>query len=252
MDKNMVSRRTLLKGGSLLAAASVVGFGGMFGTRALAADDETAQEVIDIAATAELFASTHYLRAINEASKMGIGAGELAYLQAGLEQEYFHYTFLVSLGAKPLATKFFFPKGTFGDKKTFAAVTAIAETVFVGAYTAAVHTFAKLGSADTAAVAAQVATVEAQHLLFMNQLAGVNPPNNLGITAAPFYLVKDAVPVVAPLLDGKKGALGDMETDAVAAPDKDAVLKGHGGKSLLKAKLDAPFDTVIAPFAKKM
>jgi hypothetical protein len=247
----MVSRRTLLKGGSVLAAASVVGFGGMFGTRALAAEDETVEDVINIAATAELFATTHYYRAIQEAKKLNIGAGELSYLQAGLEQEFFHYNFLVSLGAKPLATKFYFPKGTFGDKKTFATVTAIAETVFVGAYTAAVHTFAKLGSPANAAIAAQVATVEAQHLLFMNQLAGVNPPNNLGITAAPFYLVKDAVPVVSPLLDGKKGALGDMETDAIAAPDKDAVLKAQGGKSLLKAKLDAPFNTDVAPFADK-
>jgi hypothetical protein len=251
MDKNMVSRRSLLKGGSLLAAASVVGFGGMFGTRALAQGDETAQDIINIAATAELFATTHYFRAVNEASKMGFGAGELAYLQAGLEQEYFHYTFLVSLGAKPLAEKFYFPVGTFGDKKTFGTVTAIAETVFVGAYTAAVHGFAKLGSAETAAVCAQVATVEAQHLLFMNQISGVNPPNNLGITAAPFKLVADAVPVVSPLLDGKKGALGDMEKDAVSAPDKDAVLKAQGGKSLLKAKLDAPFDTPIAPFTAK-
>jgi len=157
----------------------------------------------------------------------------------------------VSLGAKPLATKFYFPKGTFGDKKTFATVTGIAETVFVGAYTAAVHTFAALGSAETAAIAAQVATVEAQHLLFMNQLAGMNPPNNLPITAAPFKLVKDAVPVVSPLLDGKKGALGEMETEAVNPPDKDAVLKAQGGKSLQLAKLPAPFDTAIAPYSMK-
>jgi len=86
MDKNMVSRRTLLKSGSLLATASIVGFGGMFGTRTLAAADETAQEVIDIAATAELFATTHYYRAIENAKAMGMGAGEISYLQAGLEQ----------------------------------------------------------------------------------------------------------------------------------------------------------------------
>jgi hypothetical protein len=252
MDQSHISRRNLLKSGSVLAAASVVGFGGMFGTRAMAqGTPETAQDVINIAATAELFASTHYLRALDKGTKAKFAEGELSYLKAGLEQEYFHYTFLVSLGAKALTDKFYFPVGTFNDKKTFATVTGIAETVFVGAYLAAIHTFATLGMPENAAIAGQVLGTEAQHLLFMNQLAGVNPPNNLGIMAAPFYEVKDAVPVVSPLLDGKEGALGKMETDAVAAPTADAVLKAIGGKSLLLTKLAAPFGTAIAPFAKK-
>jgi len=245
-----ISRRDLLKSGSVATAAMAIGFGGMFGTRALAADDETIQEIIDIAATAELFATTHYFRALQSTTKANFAAGERAYIVAGLEQEYFHYNYLVSLGAKPLATKFFFPLKTFDDKKTFATVTAIAETVFVGAYIAAAHSFAKLMQPAFAAIATQVGCVEAQHLLFMNQVAGLTPPNNLAIAAAPFYLVKDAVPVVMPLLDGKKGALGDMETTALDAPDKAAVEKAVG-KSTQLTKLAAPFDTVIAPFADK-
>lgn len=249
---SQISRRNLLKSSSVLAAATAVGFGGMFGTRALAAADETAEDIINIAATAELFASTHYYRALEKSTKAKFSEAELLYLKAGLEQEYFHYEFLVSLGAKALTDKFYFPVGTFDDKKTFATVTGIAETVFVGAYTAAAHSFAVLGAPENAAIATQVATVEAQHLLFMNQLAGISPANNLPITAAPFYLVKDAVPVVSPLLDGKEGALGKMEKDALAAPTKDAIMKAIGGKSLQLTKLPAPFGTTIAPFAKKM
>jgi hypothetical protein len=247
MAKTQLSRRELLQSGSVLAAASVVGFGGMFGTRAMAAADETAQDILNIAATAELFATTHYYRALQSTTKASFGAGEKTYLQAGLEQEYFHYTFLVSLGAKPLAEAFYFPMKTFDDKKTFSTVTAIAETVFVGAYVAAAHSFAKLGMAENAALAAQVACVEAQHLLFMQQIGGITPPNNLGLAAAPFIKVADAVPVVSPLLDGKKGGLGDMEKDSMKAPSKDDVMKAIGGKSLLLAK-DGSLQTAIAPF----
>jgi hypothetical protein len=251
MDKSEISRRNLLKGTSIVAAASVVGFGGMFGTRAMAQGDETVQDVINIAATAELFASTHYLRAINEAKTVGLSEDEVLYLRAALEQEYFHYNFLVSLGAKALTDKFYFPAGTFGDKKTFATVTSIAEYVFIGAYIAAIHTFSVLGLHDNAAIAGQVLGTETQHLLFLNQINGVKPANNQAIMAAPLKMVKDAVPVVSPLLDGKEGALGKMETDAKPAATKDQVTKAVGAATLLITKLPAPFGTPIAPYSSK-
>ncbi len=248
------SRRNFLGGSALLATASVVGFGGMFGLRsasAQAADGDTIKQIIDIAATAEAFAVTHYLRALDtKTTKAKFTPAQIAYLKAGLASEQAHLDFLEANGAAPLTTKFFFPVGTFDDAKTFGAVTAIAETVFVGAYIAATHRFSELGQHELAAIAAQVAVVEGQHLALVKEIAG-QFPNDVALAAPVFYNVSDAVPVVMPLLDGKKGALGDMEKTAIDYPGKDAVAKAVGAKSGLVDKLPAPFNTAIAPFAKK-
>jgi ferritin-like protein/TAT (twin-arginine translocation) pathway-exported protein len=234
---NQLSRRTVLKGSALLAAASALGFTGVFGLRTARAADDDAKTIVTVAATAETFATTHYYRALTDKG-LSLNAGEKTYMLAALEAEFDHLQFLKSKGGAALQDKFFFPKGTFSSKKTLGAVTAIAETVFVGAYVAATHSFARLGAPELAAVAAQVAVVEGQHLLFMRGLAGEAVPNNIALADPIFMNVGDAVPVVTPLLDGKKPASGplavDFETSAYAYPGDDAV-KALIGKGLLTA-----------------
>jgi len=247
-----VSRRGFLKGSAVLAAASTLGFSGMFGLRSImaAAADDDIPTILNVAATAETFAVTHYYRALNKkTTKAAFTAAQIAYLKAGLESEQDHLDFLNANGGKALTDKFYFPMGTFDIAKTFGAVTAIAETVFVGAYIAATHRFAELGQPELAAIAAQVAVVEGQHLALSKEIAE-QFPNDVALAAPVFYNVSDAVPVVQPLLDGKPGALGAMEKDAVSYPGKDAVMAAVG-KSNLLAKLPAPFNTPIAPFAKQ-
>jgi hypothetical protein len=236
---NNLSRRDMLKGSALLAAASALGFTGMFGLRPAFAADDDAKTIVTVAATAETFAVTHYYRALTEKG-LALNASEKTYMLAALESEFIHLQFLQANGGASLQDKFFFPKGTFGNKKTLGAVTSIAETVFVGAYVAATHSFAKLGAAELAAVAAQVAVVEGQHLLFMRQLAGEKVPNNLSLADPIFTNVSDAVPVVTPLLDGKKPASGplavDFEAQAYPYPGDDAVKKLIGAGLLAPAK----------------
>lgn len=244
-----VSRRTFITGSAILAAASTVGFGGMFGlSRALAADDDI-PTILNVAATAETFAVTHYYRALDVSTKAKFTDAQIAYLKAGLESEEAHLEFLNANGGKALTDKFYFPMGTFDDAKTFGTVTAIAETVFVGAYIAATHRFAELMKPELAAIAAQVAVVEGQHLALSKEIAG-QFPNDVALAAPVFYNVSEAVPVVMSLLDGKKGALGDMEKDPIAYPGKAAVAAAVGTSALL-AKLPAPFGTAIKPFTKK-
>ncbi len=245
---NSLSRRGFLQGSALVAAASAVGFGGMFGihtNQAVPAGDAIA-DILNIAATAKSFAVTHYYRSLQSTTKAKFTAAQIAYLKAGLESEQAHLDFLVANGAKPLVTEFYFPAGTFDTAKTFGVVTGIAETVFVGAYLAATRRFAELGQPLLAATAAQVAVVEGQHLALVNDIAGIFP-NNVALAAPVFYNVSDAVPVVQPLLDGKKGALGAMETTAVKPPTADQV-KTAVGKSSLLTVLPAPFGTTIQPF----
>ena len=248
-QNNSLSRRGFLQGGALLAAASTVGFSGMFGvSSAFAADNgDSIPDMLNIAATAEAFAVTHYFRALDATTtKAKFDPKDVAYFQAALESEQAHLDFLMSNGGKPLTTEFYFPVGTFDTTQAFGLVTSIAETVFVGAYLAATRRFAELGQPLLAATAAQVATIEAQHLALVRDTGGLFP-NNLALGAPVFYNVSEAVPVVSPLLSGKKGALGDMETAKYKLPSKDDVMKAVG-KSMLVAKLDAPFNTLIVPF----
>ena len=243
---NGISRRGFLAGTSLAAAA--VTFGSAFGITSASAHagGDDVQTIINIAATAEAFAVTHYWRALQKTTKAQFTANEIAYLKAGLESEQAHFDFLVSAGAKPLYTQFYFPKATFDTKVQFGTVTGIAETVFVAAYVAAAYQFAVLGHPDLSAIAAQVAVVEGQHLALVNEMANIFP-NNVALAAPVFGQVSQAVPVVMPLLDGKVGALGDMETTTVPMPSA-ADVKTAVGTSKLLAVLPAPFKTVIAPF----
>jgi hypothetical protein len=230
---NKISRRDVLKAGAALTAvAATTGFTGVFGLRgALAADDDPAT-ILNIAATAETFATTHYYRALQE---LTFSEGERAYMLAAMESEFVHLQFLNANGGKALTEEFYFPVGTFANKKMLGTVTAVAETVFVAAYLAATRRFAELGSPLLSMVAAQVAVVEGQHLLFMRGLAGNSPANNIALGDPLFYSVSDAVPVIGGLLDGKSKVAGlDLEMSAVKYPGADAIMKALGGKSLLE------------------
>src|SRR5579871_6917577 len=198
-----LSRRDVLKGSALLAAASTLGFPGIFGLRAAnaAAADDDIPTILNVAATAETFATTHYYRALMTKS-LGMNEPTTLYFVAAMYAEFVHLQYLQSNGGKALTTKFFFPKVTFSNLKTLGAITSVAETVFVGAYIAATNRFAQLNQPALAAVAAQVAVVEGQHLLFVRELAGEKLPNNVVLANPIFQNVSDAVPVVQPLLDG--------------------------------------------------
>lgn len=230
---NLVSRRNFLKVSAAMGtAAATLSFPAAFGLqRAFAADDD-AQTILNIAATAETFATTHYYRALSE---MDFNDGEKAYMLAAMESELLHRQFLMANGAVPIVESFYFPQGTFADNATLGAVTAFAETGFVAAYLAATRRFAELEQPLLAMVSAQVAVVEGQHLLFMKGLAGTSPANDLGLADPLFFNVSDAVPVLSGLLDGKSQVAGiDVETDAVAYPGDDAIKMMLGDKSFLQ------------------
>ena len=233
MSEKMSRRNILRAGAALTAVAATAGFPGVFGlTRAFAADDDP-QTILNVAATAETFAVTHYYRAIQE---LKFSEGELAYMNAAMESELIHLEFLNANGGKALAEEFYFPEGTFKDKKMLGTVTAVAETVFVGAYLAATRRFAELSQPLLSMVASQVAVVEGQHLLFMRGLAGNSPANNLALADPLFYNVSDAVPVISGLLDGKSDVAGiPVEKTAVKYPGADATRKVIG-----KSALEAP------------
>jgi hypothetical protein len=247
MSSEQISRRSILKASAALAAvAATSGFAGVFGlSKAFAADDEP-KAILDIAATAETFACTHYYRALKE---MKFDNNIAPYMKAALESEFIHLSYLNANGGKALTEEFYFPVGTFTNNKMLGTVTGVAETVFVAAYLAATRRFAQLEQPLLSMVAAQVAVVEGQHLSFMNGLAGQNPPNNIALGEPLFFNVSDAVPVISGLLDGKTKVAGlDTEKTAVKYPGADEIMK-MVGKSLLKPPMPAT-DPKAFPAAK--
>ena len=232
---NGLSRRSLLKGSAILGGGTLLSFNQLFGAarifgQEMAADDDL-QTIINLASTAELFATTHYLAAINNATDLGLSDEEVAYLKAAFISEQDHYELLVSLGAAPVASEFYVPETLFSDKALFAATTEVAETAFVGAYLAAVRTFSN--SADTtpyAVTCAQIAAVEQTHLAIVRDIGG-KLSNNTSYAQYTAYNVSSVVPTLQPFLDGSgEGFIGPVApptADEVAAIRAEAEMLGY-------------------------
>ncbi len=241
-----LSRRTLLKGSALLGGGAFLSFNQVFGfSRVLGQEmkDDDTQTIINLAATAELFATTHYLAAINGAEAMGLEAADVAYLKAAFIAEQDHLELLQSLGAKPVVTEFYVPEKLFSDKALFAAVSEVAETAFIGAYLAATRAFSNAGAPQFAVTTAQIAAVEAEHRMLVRDIGG-HLPNNISYAQYTLNNVSDAVPVLQPFLDGKPAddSLGKF-VGPVAPPTADDIAK-------IRAEADGlKYDTTVQPYA---
>src|SRR5260221_12177941 len=118
------TRRNFFKQSALLASATTLGFTGIFGmSMAHAEDGDDVQTMLNVAATAETFACTHYYQAMK--SKIKFTTPQAAYIKAALEEELIHLEFLNANGGKTLADKFYLPKGEFNSATSFGLVSAI-------------------------------------------------------------------------------------------------------------------------------
>lgn len=179
------------------------------------------QTIINTAATAEALAVTYLSAVIKQAHGTPV-AKFIDVLKAANAEEYDHYKALVTLGAKPLTTKFWAPTSFFGSNLTRVFPTLeLAETLFVNAYLIAITTFAQAGKADLARYASEISGVEAQHLA-LARYANNKLPNDLGFTD---YSITSIDGIVAALEHagvgfGKQGsAPGKFVTFAPPTPD---------------------------------
>lgn len=203
----IVSRRNLLKGtavGLLAGGFSLKEQKSFFGINPAFAQigNDDIQTILNLAATAELFAATHYLEASINADALQLDSFERDYMDAGIAAEYTHYELLVSLGAEPLVSEFYFPEGLFENRALFSAITEVAETVFVGAYLAATRIFAEINEPLLAVTAAQIVGIESEHRALARRM-GNRLATNLVYAGYVFENVSDAVPVLQPFLTGE-------------------------------------------------
>ncbi|MBC8098130.1 MAG: ferritin-like domain-containing protein [Armatimonadetes bacterium] len=211
---NQISRRSLLKGGAALGGTALLSFNQVWGfSRVFGQEmaDDDLQTIINLASTAELFATTHYLAAINNATELGLDEIQLNYMKAGFLAEQDHLELLVSLGAVPVVEQFYVPATLFSDLELFSATTEVAETAFVGAYLAAVRIFSQ--SPDTTAFAvtcAQIACVEETHRALVRQL-GKRLANHTSYAQYTAFNVSSVVPTLQAFLDGSgEGFIGPV------------------------------------------
>jgi len=230
--KMTLSRRSLLKGSAILGGGALAGFTNLFGIPlafAQAGDDD-AQTILNLAATAELFATTHYLAAINGADDLGLDEIQVNYLKAGFLAEQDHLELLQSLGGAPVVTEFYVPETLFSDKALFSTISEVAETTFVGAYLAAARIFSNGGMQAFAVTAAQIAAVEAEHRALVRQIGG-RLANNTSYAQFTLFNVSSAVPVLQPFLDGSgEGFIGPVSpptADDIAAIRAEADAIGY-------------------------
>jgi hypothetical protein len=237
-----ISRRNFIRAGAAAGAGALVGFNGVFGfSRVLGQDmkDDDLTTIINVASTAELFATTHYLAAINSAADLGLDDAQVAYMKAGFLAEQDHLELLMSLGAEPVVSEFYVPENLFSDIATFTATTEVAETAFVGAYLAAVRVFSQ--SAETtpyAVTCAQIAAVEETHRALIRQI-GKKLANNTSYAQYTVFNVSSAVPILQPFLDGS----GEGFVGPVAPPTADDIAKIRADAAMLG------YDNPGVPFA---
>ena len=170
---------------------------------ALAQSNETVADIINIAATAEALAVSLTGAVIAGAGKYDGGKGLsdmlVRYIKAIQAEEQAHYQFLTGAGAKALTLTFTVPQNLAAittDSKTLLNFVVQAETIFIGAYTAAAQEFAQLQQPNLSKVALEIAGVESEHRVLANFAYGTMPPNNVGFESAPYASVGEAAAAV--------------------------------------------------------
>jgi len=216
--KTAVSRRGMLRlAGVLAAGASLASVGALQAQAAELGDDtlyaaahdaqDSPQVMLNIAATAETLAVTHYHAALTSGG-LDLSEREMVILRAALSSELQHLEFINASGGKALTEQFYVRANVYNDRAIFIQQTDDAEVVFVGAWLAATRRFAELGNPRLAVVAAQVACVEQSHKALIRGFAPDLTPNNVSLGQPILYNVSDAVPMVAPFLNGGEGMVG--------------------------------------------
>jgi len=161
---------------------------------------ESAQHIVNVAATAEALAVTALGEALKSAASGGLALDpdQQQSVRASRAEEQAHYEFFVGAGANPLTKTFTLPNKFTTDVPTFLTTLITLEEVFIATYIAAAQEFAILGSSDLAELALAIGSVESAHRVHARLYAidaGVitGVPNNIGFQQAKFASAGKAV-----------------------------------------------------------
>lgn len=224
-----LSRRKFLISG---VGATLVSFSQLWPMLAQDGDDVTT--ILNLAATAEGLACTHYYTVLTD-SEVQLTPRERAYVVAALDTERQHLDFLTANGGQMLTNQFYMPQNVFRNRENFASVTEQLEVLFAGAYLAAVQQAATLNEAELATTFAQIASAEAVHVALIRQLGDLLP-NNMAMAQAFYSQPSQVVPALQPFIEGGLSFSGPR-----ALPNADAMLEVIGDNGV--AAVDPVFQS---------
>jgi hypothetical protein len=185
-------QKLMLVGGG--AAAGVASLGKV--TDVFADSKSVATAFVVAAIGAERIGIAFYGNALGEGSDFSVAAdatnhtllndSHRGYFAAAKAQETSHLGFLQAVATNlgladfPFHT-FGFPSGSFSNAPNMLALGANLESIFIGAYLGAVAAGATLGGSlgtTVAEAAAQICGIECEHRVLINDIMGVDPPND--------------------------------------------------------------------------
>lgn len=218
-----VSRRLLIKGAGAAGLGLTLGQTALL--KAVAAQSETVQDIVNIASTAESLAVTLLGGAIESAQQgkynQKIPSAVVSILVAARSAEQYHLDYLLGAGAKPLTQSFTVPNPKLlSDYDTLFGTIVTLESAFIAAYGAAMRQFTALEQPELVKVAYQIGAVEAEHRVLANYALGARPANNRSFEQRMFASVGDAATALT-----KLGFIGGTGTK-VDYPGPGAIDKG--------------------------
>jgi hypothetical protein len=234
------TRRDFFASTAKLAGATALGAAGAGLLQPIAAraaatggNTDTAQEILDIAATAEALAVTFYYNALQAGMALPDvnSTANQNYFQAAVTQECEHLLYLRKFGAANPPHRFYFPPNMFTDESVFFKTALTLEAYFISAYLAAALDFSGAASSNMTTAnttflgfAVQVLGVECEHRALLGVAANINPPNGIIIESALVKTVADAGLALRPFVKGGDGYVGPIslptssEVNTIAQP----------------------------------
>ena len=188
-----LSRRTVLAGAGIAAAGLTLAQANYL--RAMAAQSDTLQDILDITATTERFGVTF----LGE----GLASNELgnfdrpwpddvvAVVTAARAQEQFHLDAFEAAGGVALVDSFTIPEEYLTSFDAFFGAVVEQETAEVAAQIAAMAAFTELERPDLVKLSFQYAAEEAEHRLLANYTLGTRPANDVAFAPALFETVDE-------------------------------------------------------------
>lgn len=203
--------------------------------------DESAQDVLTVAYTIELAATTFYYTGLTSKGVMANvqlagssgnpnavahngNRANVANLQAALDQEHKHALILANLGATSPYTRFHFPAAAFeqmgytSTAGTFLWTLDHLETACIAVYLAALQRFGELRRPDLAVLCVRNLAIECEHRALYRVIAHDDPADNITLPVTAFHCVSHAFGFFDPYLTGRGFPASVTDTKAFALP----------------------------------
>ena len=169
-DESASTRRKFVGGATAtLGTMGLLGAAGPGTALAASAKRADPQNILNIAATAEVLATI-----VNTvgAEVVPLDSVTKRNVQAAAVEEFTHYKVLRSLGARPATKKIWVPSAAVASPTNFLSTLVIGDQVFITAYLIGVKSFGSRGDGKAAQFAAQTMGAEAVHRALALQSLG--------------------------------------------------------------------------------